>query len=111
MRIQAILLRSHWVQIEPLDEGQQEGLGAAADDEPIWQHTLLVDTADQAPRPDGQGVPYPRHTARPALRRPVGPADADERYRPADSWVGLNIRVGKSWPVRPKWCNGQALVY
>jgi hypothetical protein len=56
-----------WVRLEPLAAGHREGLRAAADDERIWQHTLVVargagfdawfdDALDQ--RDTGRQVPF-----------------------------------------------------
>src|SRR5262245_61509143 len=40
--MQVAVLTGRWVQLEPLGEGHREALRAAADDERIWVHTLLV---------------------------------------------------------------------
>jgi N-acetyltransferase len=36
------ILTGRWVQLEPLAATHREGLRAAADDERIWQHTIVV---------------------------------------------------------------------
>src|SRR6516165_2612674 len=40
--MQVTVLTGHWVQLEPLEDQHRDALRAAADDERIWVHTLMV---------------------------------------------------------------------
>ena len=42
MRLVAPVLTGKWVQLEPITSGHRDGLRTAADDDRIWQFTLVV---------------------------------------------------------------------
>jgi RimJ/RimL family protein N-acetyltransferase len=42
MDISVPMLTGRWVQLEPVEPAHREGLRLAADDERIWQHTLVL---------------------------------------------------------------------
>jgi N-acetyltransferase len=105
MRIQAIVLRGRWVQLEPLDQRHREGLRAAADDERIWQHTLVVAREAgfdawfddvMAQRDAGRQIPF-------AVRHLVG-----DQLAGSTSYLDINLRhkrieIGATWYHPQVW--------
>jgi RimJ/RimL family protein N-acetyltransferase len=105
MRIQAIVLRGRWVQLEPLDQRHREGLRAAADDERIWQHTLVVARGEGfdawfddvlAQRDAGRQIPF-------AVRRLTS-----DQLVGSTSYLDINLRhkrieIGSTWYHPSVW--------
>ena len=99
------VLAGRWVQLEPLAEGLREGLRAAADDERIWQFTLIVARGPEfdtwfddalAQRDAGRLVPF-------AVRRL-----ADEQLVGSTSFLEPNLRhrrieIGSTWYSPKVW--------
>ncbi len=105
MCIQAIVLTGRWVQLEPLDPRHREGLRAAAEDERIWQHTLVLARGPGfdawfddalAQRDAGRQIPF-------AVRRL-----ANDQLVGSTSYLDINLRhkrieIGSTWYNTQVW--------
>jgi RimJ/RimL family protein N-acetyltransferase len=105
MRIQAVLLTGRWVQLEPLDQSHREGLRAAADDERIWQHTLVVARGVgfdpwlddvTAQRDAGRQVPF-------AVRRLAGGKLVGSTSFLDPSLRHKRLEIGSTWYIPEVW--------
>ncbi|MDB5321735.1 MAG: hypothetical protein JWN40_3366 [Phycisphaerales bacterium] len=105
MRVQPVLLSGRCVQLEPLDQRHREALRAAADDERIWQHTLVVARGEGfeawfddvlAKRDAGWQIPF-------AVRRL-----ATDQLVGSTSYLDINpkhrrIEIGSTWYNPEVW--------
>jgi RimJ/RimL family protein N-acetyltransferase len=101
----AIPLTGTWVRLEPLSQDHREGLRAAADDERIWQHTLVAARgldynawfdSTLAQRDAGNQVPF-------AVRRL-----RDDRLLGSTSYLDPSLKhrrveIGATWYVPDVW--------
>jgi RimJ/RimL family protein N-acetyltransferase len=105
--MEACLLTGPWVRLEPLAELHREALRAAADDERIWQYTLVAANGpafdtwfDEAltQLADGTRIPF-------AVRRLK-----DNRLLGSTSYLEPNLKhrrveIGSTWYVPDVWGN------
>jgi RimJ/RimL family protein N-acetyltransferase len=99
------VLTGQWVQLEPLSPAHRDGLRQAADDERIWQHTLLVarglafeEWFDEALARlhDGRQVPFAvRDLASGRLIGSTRYIDPSQRHR--------HVEIGSTWYVPEAW--------
>jgi RimJ/RimL family protein N-acetyltransferase len=100
-----VTLTGRWVQLEPLGESHREALRAAADDERIWVHTLMVARGPEFDRwfeyvleSRSSGRQFPFAVRRLADQSVVGSTsylDVEPRHR--------RVEIGSTWYSPDVW--------
>jgi RimJ/RimL family protein N-acetyltransferase len=105
MEMDVAVLTGRWVQLEPLGEQHRAALRAAADDERIWVHTLVVARGpefdgwfDDALEKQSRGRQLPFAVRRRADQAVVGSTsylDPEPRHR--------RVEIGSTWYTPDVW--------
>jgi RimJ/RimL family protein N-acetyltransferase len=103
--MEVAVLKGRWVQLEPLDDRHRDALRAAADDERIWVHTLVVARGpafdrwfDDALAHRSAGRQFPFAVRRLADQAVVGSTsylDPELRHR--------RVEIGSTWYRPDAW--------